>query len=227
MTAQPASTSGTDPTHETGEPGRLLPTNRLEAFSDGVFAIVVTLLVLELEVPTGTHLWHELASGWPGYLGYGVSFAFVGGAWIAHSTLTRFIQAADPVLLRLNLVLLLMVSLLPFTTNLMATHLTDPGEGTAVVVFGVNITLAALMVNVCVAYAARMPGLAADDYAEEELRAFERERRLALLLQAVATAVALFLPVVAVLVFLGISVLLLVDPLFRARHRRLRHARAR
>src|SRR6516165_12261183 len=107
-----------------GDYDRLLPTGRLEAFSDGVFAIAITLLVLELHVPTG----HEaLASGleheWPRYLGYFVSFAFIGGVWIAHSNLTRFIKAADTDLMRLNLTLLLFVSFLPFTTGVVATHL--------------------------------------------------------------------------------------------------------
>lgn len=200
---------------------RRLPTNRLEAFSDGVFAIVITLLVLDLKVPSGTeHLWRDLAADWPAYLGYFVSFSFIGGAWIAHSTMTRFIRAADAALLRLNLVLLLFVSFLPFTTSLVATHLDNSAEGAAVVFFGLDLTLAALMVNVVVGYAGRTPGLAADDVAEEELRAFERERRLALALQAFATVVGLFLPVVAVVVFLAISVLLLVDPLVRAPRRR-------
>ena len=64
--------------------------------------------------------------------------------------------------------------------------------------------------------AARSPGIAADDVAEEELHAFERERRYALALQAMATVVAVFLPVVAVMVFLAVSVLLLFEPLWRA-----------
>ena len=105
----------------------LLPTTRLEAFSDGVFAIAITLLVLELHVPTDPEgLLRELAAEWPGYLGYFVSFAFIGGVWIAHSHVTRFIKATDAALLRLNLVLLLFVSFLPFTTSLLANHLTTP-----------------------------------------------------------------------------------------------------
>ncbi len=153
-----------------GTSDRLLPKGRLEAFSDGVFAIVVTLLVLELEVPRAhERLWHELAQGWPAFLGYLVSFAFIGGSWISHSNMTRFIKATDDILMRLNLLLLLFVSFLPFTTNLMATHLNDPGEGLAVVVFGLNLTLAALLVSVVVGYAGHTPSLAADDVAEEEL----------------------------------------------------------
>ena len=148
--------------------GRLLPTDRLEAFSDGVFAIAITLLVLELHVPTGQEaLLRGLEHEWPRYLGYFVSFAFIGGVWIAHSNLTRFIKAADPDLLRLNLMLLLFVSFLPFTTAIAATHLfasnlslreitiSTSTERVAVVVFGLNMTLAALMVYLMLRHAAR------------------------------------------------------------------------
>src|SRR5215470_20128944 len=181
----------------TGAQGRLLPTGRLEAFSDGVFAIAITLLVLELHVP-GEHqvLATALEHEWPRYLGYFVSFAFIGGVWIAHSNLTRFIKAADPTLMRLNLMLLLFVSFLPFTTAIVATHLFatvlplsrdtvlhpgTPAERVAVVLFGLNLTLAAFMVYRVIRYAARTPGIAADEVADEELQGFARERRAAAL----------------------------------------------
>ena len=81
---------------------------RFDAFSDGVFAIVITLLVLELHVPAGRqHLASTLGEEWPRYLGYFVSFAFIGGVWVAHSTVSHFIKAVDATLMRLNLVLLL------------------------------------------------------------------------------------------------------------------------
>ena len=84
---------------------RLLPTTRIEAFSDGVFAIVITLLVLELEVPDASaQPLRELAAGC--YLGYVVSSASIGGVWMPHAKATRFMAAADDGLMRLNLVLL-------------------------------------------------------------------------------------------------------------------------
>jgi uncharacterized membrane protein len=196
---------------------RLLPTGRLEAFSDGVFAIVITLLVLELKVPeAGGDLWRQLVDEWPAYLSYFVSFAFIGASWIAHSNITRFVKAADAALMRLNLLLLLFVSFLPFSTSLMARHLDDAGERLAVVLFGVNLTLAAVLTSIVLRYAGHRRGLAADDVAEAELRGFEKERRVALASLAAATAVGVFLPLVAVVVFLLISVLLLLEPLWRA-----------
>ena len=147
-----------DDRSQSGGIARLLPTTRLEAFSDGVFAIAITLLVLELHVPTDPQeLLRELGAEWPSYLGYFVSFAFIGGVWMAHSNLTRFTKAADQVMMGLNLVLLLFVSFLPFTTSLLANHLDDSAAHIAVVIFGVNLTLASLMVNVMFGYASRTP----------------------------------------------------------------------
>ncbi len=186
-------------------------------------------------MPTGQEaLLRGLEHEWPRYLGYFVSFAFIGGVWIAHSNLTRFIKAADPDLLRLNLLLLLFVSFLPFTTAIAATHLfasnlsfheitvSSSTERVAAVVFGLNLTLAALMVYLMLRHAGRTPGLAADDVAEEELQAFARERRSAVLLQAGATVVGAFLPLTAVVFYLALSVFFVLDPL---RHMRIRGGR--
>ena len=214
---------------------RLLPSSRLEAFSDGVFAIAITLLVLELHVPNGHgSLVKALGHEWPRYLGYLVSFAFIGGVWIAHSNMTRFIKAADPTLMRLNLTLLLFVSFLPFTTAIVATHLFatflplsrdtalhpgTPTERVAVVLFGLNLTLAAFMVYRLIRYAARTPGMAADDVAEEELQVFSRERRVAALSQGGATVLGAFLPVVAIVFYLAVSLVFIIEPLRRVRIR--------
>jgi uncharacterized membrane protein len=201
--------------------GRLLPTNRLEAFSDGVFAIAITLLVLELRVPAAKEgLVSELGSEWPAYLGYFVSFAFIGSTWIAHSNLTRLIKAADAALMRLNLLFLLFVSILPFTTNLMASHLDGTDNHVVVLIFGANLTLAALMINVLIGHAARTGGIADDQLADEDLREFAKERRVALIAMAVATFAGLLFPKAAVAAFLVISVVFLVEPLWRASWKR-------
>jgi len=212
---------------------RLLPLGRLEAFSDGVFAIAITLLVIELHVPTGQEgLVAGLEHEWPRYLGYLVSFAFIGGVWMAHSNLTSFIRAMDARLMRLNLLLLLFVSLLPFTTAVVATHLftsfrafdhastlTFGAERLAVVIFGLNLTLAALMIYLVIRHASRTDGIPVDDVAETELRSFSVERRLALWLQGAATLLGTLLPFVAVLFYLSVSVFFIAEP-FRLTLRR-------
>ena len=79
-------------------------TNRLEAFSDGVLAIAITLLVLELSVPEvgEGNLIDALLAQWPEYLAYLVSFATIGAIWVAHSAVTEYLQEVDPPMLRLN-----------------------------------------------------------------------------------------------------------------------------
>ena len=92
--------------------------------------------------------------------------------------------------------------------------------------FGLNLTLAALMIYLMLRHAGRTPGLAADDIAEEELQAFARERRSAMLLQATATVAGAFLPLAAVIFYLAVSVFFVIDPFRRMRARARRPARA-
>ena len=126
----------------------------------------------------------------------------------------------------LNLVLLLFVSFLPFTTSLLANHLDDSAAHIAVVIFGINLTLASLMVNVMFGYAqSRTEGVAASDAADAELKAFDRQRRAAVVIQAVATLLGLILPVAAVVVYLVISLLVLIDPIWQGGHAPRRAAR--
>ena len=112
-----------------GEPLRMSP-GRLEAFSDGVFAIAITLLVLDIHVPdpsTTADLAQHSVCQWPSYVAYGVSFLTIGIIWINHHAMLRRIKAIDHEILILNLLLLLCVGLLPFTTALMAAYLKEFG----------------------------------------------------------------------------------------------------
>jgi hypothetical protein len=95
-----------------------------------------------------------------------------------------------------------------------------------VVAFGLNLTLASVMVNVMSGYAASTEDVGADDAADEELRVFGRQRRAAVVLQAAATVLGLILPEVAVVFYLAISLLLVIDPIWRAARHRRRSRRA-
>ncbi|RST01445.1 DUF1211 domain-containing protein [Streptomyces sp. WAC07149] len=99
----------------------------MEAFSDGVFAIVITILVLELKVPEGqgSELWHGLWEQWPHYAAYVVSFLIIGVMWVNHHTIFSHLKRVDRPLLFLNLLVLMVVSVIPYTTNVLAEHLTD------------------------------------------------------------------------------------------------------
>jgi TMEM175 potassium channel family protein len=95
---------------------------RLVFFSDAVFAIAITLLALEIRLPTETgsltneELLRELLSIWPKYLSYVISFLVIGSFWVAHHRKFRFIERFDGRLLYLNLLMLMFVAFIPFPT---------------------------------------------------------------------------------------------------------------
>jgi uncharacterized membrane protein len=98
--------------------------SRLEAFSDGVFAVAITLLALDLTVEGPGHgrLVDQLYDKWPAFLAYLISFFMIGIIWVNHHALVRSITKVDRLLLFLNLVLLLFVVLIPFTTSTEAAY---------------------------------------------------------------------------------------------------------
>ncbi|WP_404961126.1 TMEM175 family protein [Streptomyces sp. 147326] len=104
-------------------------TGRIEAFSDGVFAVIITILVLELKVPeeTGSEFWHGVREQWPHYAAYVVSFLIIGVMWVNHHTIFSHLKKVDRPLLFLNLLVLMVVSVVPYTTNVLAEHLMEEG----------------------------------------------------------------------------------------------------
>ncbi len=206
---------------------RSLPLDRFNAFSDGVFAIAITLLVLEITVPRGgIPLGPALREQWPEFLGYYISFAFIGGIWITHSGVTKFMRLGDSVVYTLNLVLLLLVGLLPFATSLMVTHLTGPDAGLATVLYGLDLLLASLVLSLLILYLADEPALLVDNIAEGTLKRITRQRWTSIGLNVVAIAVALVAPRVAVALYLVVSTVLLIIPLLGLRrHRQRRRAK--
>ena len=201
-----------------------LPLDRFTAFSDGVFAIAITLLVLELSVPHGAvRVLPALREQWPDFLGYYISFAFIGGIWITHSGVTKFLKRGDTAAYGLNLLLLLFVGLLPFTTDLMVTHLSGADARIAVLLYGVDLLLASFVLSLLILYLAQEPGLLVNDIAEGVLRRVNRQRWTAIGVNVLAIAVALVAPRVAVGLYLVETTILLIIPLVGLRrHRRQR-----
>ena len=132
-------------------------TSRLVAFSDAVFAITITLLVLEIRPPTDDeNLLHGLLALWPSYLAYAVTFLFIGQVWANHHVMFDHIRAADRVVLLLNTLLLMVVAFLPFATSVLAGALrSGHGQRTAVVFYGIAFALTALTFNAVWQYACR------------------------------------------------------------------------
>jgi uncharacterized membrane protein len=116
-----------------------MPKGRLEAFSDGVMAVAITVLALDLPIPEptgGAALAHELARRWPNFAAFAVSFLTIGIIWINHHAMLRRLAQVDHGTLFLNLLLLLSVCVLPFSTALMAAYLRAPnGEGLAAAIY--------------------------------------------------------------------------------------------
>ena len=133
-------------------------TGRLEAFSDGVFAIAITLLIIEVGVPhleEGQSLGHALRDLWPSYFGYALSFVTIGVMWINHHALFKDIDRVDHPLLVLNLLLLLCIAFVPFPTAVLAEFLRDDENAlAATVAYGVTFTITAVLFNAMWLYAA-------------------------------------------------------------------------
>jgi uncharacterized membrane protein len=183
---------------------------RLEAFSDGVFAIAITLLVLDIAVrPGGTPL-EELFSAWPTYVGYVVSFLTIGGAWIGHSALTDDLDRVDPVFLRLNLLLLLVVVLLPFPTTLVTEAFGDrDAERVAATAYGVTLLSIRLLAMALDGYA-RREGLYRTTTADIELDRFRRKDAVGVTLYVLAIVVGIVLPGIAITFYFAIALYLVI-----------------
>jgi uncharacterized membrane protein len=157
-----------------------MPTSRLEAFSDGVFAIAITLLVLEIKVPEleeGHTLARSVLDLWPSFAAYLTSFAIIGIIWVNHHAVLGHVRVADRGLLALNLLLLLFIALIPWPTSLIAEYLRAGGEPerTAAVVYALCMAAMGLSFGAIWRYVARRPhllggGLDADDVARRTRR---------------------------------------------------------
>jgi uncharacterized membrane protein len=183
---------------EPAPPGGESSTTRLEAFSDGVFAIAITLLVLEIRLPPQADVEHAggltLALGalWPSYAGYVVSFVTVGIMWANHHEVIRLMTRVDHGLIVRNLLLLMAISFTPFPTAVMAEHLPHPGwdRNVAVAFYCGSFTLTALIYNLLWRNASRHRRLIQPHVSDERVRAISRAYAPGTFLYGAATAAA-------------------------------------
>jgi len=130
-------------------------TGRLEAFSDGVFAIAITLLILQINVPLhSTHLWHDILQSWPSFLAYVLSFAVILIMWINHHTVFRLISRIDRRFLMLNGILLMLITFLNYPTAILADYLTSSHAGSALLLYDGTFVFISLTFNTLWRYAA-------------------------------------------------------------------------
>jgi uncharacterized membrane protein len=218
-----------------GEPAqerkrRGLRTGRLEAFSDGVFAIAVTLLVLDLAVPASAskHLLRSIAELWPSYLAYVASFSTIGATWLGHNAITEYLERVNTVFVRLNLLLLLVVSFLPFPTRLFADYIgQDSNERVAATIYGLTFLLASTLLLVLWRYALHA-GLVRPDAEDEEIQLLTQRLTPGLGGYVALIIAGIFVPIIAVIGYLVIAFFYII-PIPQRRWNRLaaRHWRRR
>lgn len=132
-------------------------TARIEAFSDGVFSIAITLLILEIKIPAAGsgNLSAQLLRQWPSYFAFVFSFAFIGIMWVNHHRLFTQIKRSDNALLFLNLLLLLGVCAVPFPTAVLAQHLGQSDQRAAAILYHGSYFVIAIFYNILWRYASR------------------------------------------------------------------------
>jgi TMEM175 potassium channel family protein len=184
-------------------------TGRLEAFSDGVFAIAATLLVLELAIKTGAKappLDHQLLHLWPSYFAYATSFLTIGIIWMNHHFCVETMGRVDRTLMFLNLLLLMTVSFLPFPTRLVADSLREhSNERAAVLAYAGTFVLMAIVFNIWWRYASSDRRLIADGVPDRAVRAISRAFNPGVPLYGMTFAVAFWSPVASVALTFAIA----------------------
>jgi uncharacterized membrane protein len=180
-------------------------TGRLEAFSDGVFAIAATLLVLDFSVSAEPDLGRQLLHLWPAYLAYVTSFVTIGIIWMNHHHTVSLIARTDRTMLFLNNLLLLTVAFLPFPTKLVGDYLRRDGEQTATLVYAATLVLMAVLHQFWWGYARRNRRLIAAEAPDSALRAVDRAYRPGVPMYGTVLVVAFFSPLAAVLLTFAIA----------------------
>jgi uncharacterized membrane protein len=183
---------------------------RAETFSDGVFAIAATLLVLEFAVnrrhgapSLGHQLLHDL---WPSYLAYATSFLTIAIIWINHHHVMELIERVDRTFLFITALLLLVVAFIPFPTRLVAESLQTHRDGRAAVyAYGVTLLLMAVIFNVLWTYARRNRRLLGDEVPEATIRAVNRACGIGIPLTALVLALATWTPLGGVVFAFSLS----------------------
>jgi uncharacterized membrane protein len=192
------------------EPDFVLHTHRIEALADGVFAIVMTLLILEIEVPdlpreTGSaDLTGALLVLWPKFLSYVISFVTLGVYWVAHHLHFHTIKRADRVLLWINILFLMAIGLVPFSTALLGEYYRVPA---AVAAYGANMMAVGLILHSHWWYATRNRRLVNPDIEERFVRSVSHVILLGPAVYLVAMALGWISTTLALVLYLLVNLI--------------------
>ena len=200
-----------------------LTTQRIEAFSDGVFAIAITLLVLEIRVPhvleaggaatEPTNLAAALLDLWPSYFGYVFSFVMIGIYWANHHHIFSLYQRTDHYFVLLNVLFLMFISFVPFPTAVLAEYIDQPAQRqTAVTLYTFGLFLPALAWLLMWLYASRGHHLIDRDLDPQFVRGLTRQFILSNLFYLVAFLLSLWNGTAGMVVCVGLSFIYLLPP---------------
>ena len=201
------STPGIDPTDKE-EPKGLITADRLKALADGVFAVAMTLLVLELVVPqirdpSNQELTHALLSTWPKFLAYVLSFLIAGIFWLVHHAIFDAIKHYDSTLAWINILFLLLVALIPFTTSLLGEYFL---QKTSTIVYGAHLLLLFLGGFSLWSYSTSKHFLLVQDLDPGLVKGAKRMGYLYFVILSTAIIFGFFLPLISVIIY-GLFVL--------------------
>ena len=209
------------PRHEDDEAAEQEGIGRILALSDGVFAIALTLLILEVAVPAGTGdagLSKALLGLWPRYLAYLLSFVVIARFWVTHHQAFRLIAGYDTVLVWLNLMLLMFVAFLPFPTAVIGAH---SGAPAAAVLYATSVILASAASAAYWWYASGRGSLLKPDTGRAQVRAIRARGLSAPVFFALTLPIAAFIPYAAeILWFFAFPVTRVVFVWFSAEERK-------
>jgi uncharacterized membrane protein len=184
-------------------------TARLETFADGVMAIAITLLILEVHVPqvAGRSLGAALARQWPSYAGFLVSFLTIGIIWVNHHHMFKLIARTNHAFLMLNVVFLMTICILPFPTALVADYIRNPdGRIVATAVYGGVMSSVAVMFNVVWRYAATNHRLLVPGINDTALAKMSRNYLAGPVVYGAATLIAFIQPYISLAIFAALAV---------------------
>jgi uncharacterized membrane protein len=187
-----------------------MTTNRLEAFSDGVFAIAATLLILNVVEPAGP-LGQGLVHIWASYVAYAVSFVTIGVIWINHHGVMAQIAKVDRLFLLVNVIFLMLIAFIPFPTRLLAEHIMADGAQAAALAYGITLTGTALMFNVMWQYAAHDKRLLRENASERAVRGITRSFLPGPFIYLVATVSAVVSPQLSAMLYAAIALFYVLE----------------
>lgn len=182
--------------------------SRLEAFSDGVFAIVITLLILDIRFPEVeySHFAETMLSVLPRIFAYVMSFIIIGIYWISHHNSFYIIKKIDRPFLWLNILLLLCISFIPFPTSLLGRY---PFEADPIIFYGATLITCNLIGYIMILYVYYHPHLASEQFSKQYLRSHTPSYIIVNSAYIIAIVISHWLPLLSYIIYAGIAIIII------------------